>query len=95
VQRCNLGQLFRNSRRSAGAAWCCPSCSLLLMTCVQMLSQLLDGMLERYQAMKYTMGPRHLIRESQRIHSVCMFEVVRQVSVHCIERGVLLKRVWE
>lgn len=60
-----------------------------------MLSQLLDGMLERYQAMKYTMGPRHLIRESQRIHSVCMFEVVRQVSVHCIERGVLLKRVWE
>ncbi len=70
---------------------------MCLRVCVgpQMLTQLLDVMLERYQAMKESMGPRHLVRESQRIHSICLFEVVRQVSVHCIERGVLLKRVWE
>jgi hypothetical protein len=24
-----------------------------------------------------------------------MFELVRQVAVQCVERGVLLKRVWE
>ena len=41
------------------------------------------------------MEPRELVRESQRIHSVCLFELVRQVSVQCIERGLLLKRVWE
>ena len=41
------------------------------------------------------MRAEELIAESQRIHALCMFEVVRQVSVHCVERGVLLKRVWE
>ncbi len=52
-------------------------------------------MLGKFEAVKGSMEPRLLLRESQRIHSTCLFELVRQVSAHCIERGVLLKRVWE
>ena len=60
-----------------------------------MLMELLDRLLSAYDEMKPHMNPRDLIKESQKIHSVCMFEVVRQVSVGCVERGVLLKRIWE
>jgi Axonemal dynein light chain len=29
------------------------------------------------------------------IYSACLFEIVRQVSVHCYERGQLLKTLFE
>lgn len=61
----------------------------------QMLSELLDRLMAGFEAHKGTMPPRELIKESQKIHSMCMFELVRQVTVQCGERGVLLKRIWE
>jgi hypothetical protein len=65
--------------------------------CAQLLTELLDKLMLRMRGAREAgkLGPRDLIRQSQKIHSTCMFEIVRQVSVHCIERGVLLKRVWE
>jgi hypothetical protein len=41
------------------------------------------------------MHPLAVLNESHRIHNVVMFEVVRQVSAHCAERGSLLLGVWQ
>jgi len=35
-----------------------------------------------------------VIREAQRVYSIALHEIVRQVSVHCVERGQLLAKVW-
>jgi hypothetical protein len=32
---------------------------------------------------------------AQKIYTLCFEEVVRQVSVHCLQRGALIKTVWE
>ena len=62
---------------------------------MQLLAQLFDSLISRFEGVALRAEPRHVIREAQRIHSVAMFELVRQVAVQCVERGVLLKRVWE
>ena len=62
---------------------------------LQLLAQLFDSLICRFHGVASDGEPRLLIRESQRIHSVAMFELVRQVAVQYVERGVLLKRVWE
>lgn len=60
-----------------------------------LLTQLFDKLLANLKDVSKTLPPRELVSESKKIHSMCLFELVRQVSVHCHERGVLLKRVWE
>lgn len=39
--------------------------------------------------------PRALAAAALRIHHVCAHEIVRQVSIHCAERGALLRLVWQ
>ena len=34
------------------------------------------------------------VRRGQLIYTACYREVIRQVSVHCLERGVLLQKIW-
>ena len=34
------------------------------------------------------------VKRAQLIYTACYKEVIRQVSVHCIERGVLLQKIW-
>ena len=33
------------------------------------------------------------VQRAQLIYTACYKEVIRQVSVHCIERGILLKKI--
>ena len=37
----------------------------------------------------------HKFVNAQKIYTICFEEIVRQVSVHCVERGHLIKTVWE
>jgi hypothetical protein len=36
-----------------------------------------------------------IFEKAQLIYTTCFEEVVRQVSVHCFERGRLIKMIWE
>ena len=33
------------------------------------------------------------VRRAQLIYTACYKEVIRQVAVHCIERGILMQRI--
>lgn len=57
-----------------------------------MLTELLDRLLGEVDSSR---DPRDIVAETQRIHSIALYEIVRQVSVQCLERGALLKRIWE
>ncbi len=62
-----------------------------------MLTKLFDNLVARHRELEAsnTLDPMLLVRECQQIHSMCIFELVRQVSVQCLERGLLLRRLWE
>jgi hypothetical protein len=62
-----------------------------------MLTQLFDILVSRHRELEVAKGvdPMLVVRECQQIHSMCIFELVRQVSVQCLERGLLLRRLWE
>lgn len=58
---------------------------------VEMLRRWLDAAVE---GMDTDGEPRLLVQRAQHIFATAMREIVRQVSVHCVERGKLLHRVW-
>ncbi len=73
-------------------------CSCVLCARCQLLTRVVDGMLakvEGYKAQKTPVSLLQIVGDSQQIHSVCLFEIVRQVTSQCAERGALLKRLWE
>ena len=39
-------------------------------------------------------GKIEYLQNTQRLFSVCMHEIIRQTSVHCVERGQLLAKIW-
>lgn len=38
--------------------------------------------------------PEQIFEKSQKIYSHCINEIVKQVSIHCKERGIVIERVW-
>ena len=47
------------------------------------------------RAQSGVMTPRGMCAAAEDVHSRCFYELTRQVSVHCRERGLLLKGIWE
>ena len=62
------------------ASWCC-------RWTLQLLTELFDRLILAYDSKKSILSRPQQMDELYQLHSVCMFEVVRQVSVHCLERG--------
>lgn len=59
---------------------------------VQKLVEWLDTMLQN--AVDVKKNPDELFEMTNEIYTCCLKEVIRQVSVHCKERGYLISRVW-
>lgn len=57
------------------------------------LTNWLDYMLEKHAKTSY-ISQENSQEDLQLIYSSCFFEILRQVSVDCNERGLLLSRVW-
>lgn len=57
------------------------------------LTNWLDYMLENHAKTSY-ISQENRLEDLQLIYSSCFFEILRQVSVECNERGLLLARVW-
>ena len=60
---------------------------------VILLGEWMTEMLTRLSADR-KLGEEELVHEAQTIFSVCFHEVVRQVAVHCAERGHLMAKIW-
>lgn len=60
---------------------------------VILLGEWMTEMLTRLSADR-ELGEEELVHEAQTIFSVCFHEVVRQVAVHCAERGHLMAKIW-
>lgn len=60
----------------------------------ELLNKWLDFMLEKYVHTKHEFTDEQRMRAAQFIYTFCLKEIVRQVSVHCVERGALIERVW-
>lgn len=60
----------------------------------QLLSNWLSFMLKALLDSK-SLSQTELFENAQIVYTACLKEVFRQVSVHCIERGELLQRVWK
>ena len=52
-------------------------------------------MLSDFHAMRDGLAPVEAVDTETGVYSACLFEVVRQVTVHCRERGMLLKDLFE
>jgi Axonemal dynein light chain len=61
----------------------------------QMLGDALASMLEELESKKLKLTSLDAVKSAQNIYSSCFFEILRQVSVQCIERGNVLKAVWQ
>ena len=61
---------------------------------VEIIIAWLENMIMTYvnQAIDITLEEK--VRRASMIYTVCFKEVVRQVSNHCIERGILLQKIW-
>ena len=59
---------------------------------IQKLIEWLDAMLQSVVDTKK--HPEELFELTNEIYTYCLKEVIRQVSVHCKERGYLISRVW-
>lgn len=59
---------------------------------IQKLIEWLDAMLQNVVDNKK--NPDELFEMTNEIYTCCLKEVIRQVSVHCKERGYLISRVW-
>ena len=59
---------------------------------VLLLERWLNTMLESQRL--DNMGPIEVLSQVQDIFSMCFNEIVRQVSVHCVERGRLMHAIW-
>lgn len=60
----------------------------------ELLTTWLDGM-QRQLLEKSTLNLEDLFEDARLVYTVCFKELVRQVSVHCIERGKLIEMVWK
>ena len=60
----------------------------------KMLIEWLDFMLQKVVNEKIE-TPDALFDMANEIYSACIYEIIRQVSAHCKERGYLLSRVWK
>lgn len=60
----------------------------------QLLSNWLNYMLHKNLA-NQEQSKAELIDSAQVVYTTCLKEIFRQVSVHCVERGELLQRVWK
>lgn len=61
---------------------------------VIMLERWLDTMVAQIEADAQA-DPVALLTNVQEVYSICFFELVRQASVDCVERGRLLAKVWQ
>jgi hypothetical protein len=61
---------------------------------VLLLDRWLESMLLE-QASTGDQTPRSVVQDAQKVYSMCFHEVVRQVSVHCVERGHLIMKIWQ
>ena len=61
----------------------------------QMLGDALTAMLENLALRAPTLTALQAVYAAKSIQSSCFFEILRQVSVQCIERGNVLKAVWK
>lgn len=52
----------------------------------------LDTNLE--QILSESSDPDQIFEKSQKIYSHCLNEIIKQVSVHCKERGIVIEKVW-
>jgi Axonemal dynein light chain len=60
---------------------------------VHQLMEWLDQMLQKVNQTRFE-EPSELFDTANEIYSTCLAETIRQVSVHCKERGYLISRVW-
>jgi hypothetical protein len=60
----------------------------------ELLAAWLDGM-QRQLLEKSPVKLEELFEDARLVYTVCLKELVRQVSVHCIERGKLVEMVWK
>ncbi|CAG9330209.1 unnamed protein product [Blepharisma stoltei] len=61
---------------------------------VELLCNWLDYMLDKYVYHTEFATIENKTEALQLIYTACFKEIIRQVSVHCIERGQLLNRIW-
>eukprot|EP00002_Diphylleia_rotans_P032820 TRINITY_DN6924_c0_g1_i1.p1 TRINITY_DN6924_c0_g1~~TRINITY_DN6924_c0_g1_i1.p1 ORF type:complete len:1556 (+),score=266.96 TRINITY_DN6924_c0_g1_i1:59-4726(+) len=59
---------------------------------VLMLEKWMDAMLERVIIKSDDITV--VARETHLLYTICLHEIVRQVSIHCIERGQLIGKIW-
>lgn len=59
-----------------------------------MLGDTMAAMLDDYARRAQGMSALEAVAAAKEIHSNCFLEILRQVSVQCIERGNVLKAVW-
>lgn len=62
---------------------------------VELLETWLSYMLDIYVESADNISSEQRERAAQLIYAMCFKEVIRQVSVHCVERGRLLDRIWK
>jgi hypothetical protein len=46
------------------------------------------------QVLSESSDPDQIFEKSQKIYSHCLNEIIKQVSAHCKERGIVIERVW-
>jgi hypothetical protein len=62
---------------------------------VELLETWLSYMLDLYVETADSFSSNQRERAAQLIYAICFKEIIRQVSVHCVERGRLLDRIWK
>ncbi|CAG9310362.1 unnamed protein product [Blepharisma stoltei] len=61
---------------------------------VELLGEWLDTMLRKIYEDK-NQNPAEMFENTQIVYTICLKELIRQVSMHCIQRGELIERVWK
>ena len=61
---------------------------------VEIIIAWLENMIMTYVNQVTDITLEEKVRRASMIYTVCFKEVVRQVSNHCIERGILLQKIW-
>lgn len=61
---------------------------------VLLLHAWVNDMIARLKQTSSTLKEEEMLKDAQLLFSVAFHEIIRQVSVHCLERGYLMGKIW-
>ena len=61
---------------------------------VLLLHAWVNDMISRLKQTSTTLQEEEMLKDAQLLFSVAFHEIIRQVSVHCLERGYLMGKIW-